>query len=119
MRHLTSASVLLLAIVCETRADVSKDNSDLERTITLMSKIGSSYGASFSPDGKRIAFISDVTGSPQAWTVPTTGGWPELVTALRATPRRSGEQMKTIGLLGGMSWRSTSPLGCSTFRPRP
>ncbi|WP_431849944.1 prolyl oligopeptidase family serine peptidase [Allosphingosinicella sp.] len=30
-----------------------------------------------SPDGKTVAYLSDVTGEPQVWAVPATGGWPE------------------------------------------
>ena len=54
---------------------------ELESTVSLMSKIASANSPSFSPDGKRIAFVSNITGIPQVWTVPTGGGWPELVTA--------------------------------------
>jgi dipeptidyl aminopeptidase/acylaminoacyl peptidase len=55
---------------------------DLERSVTMMTKIGACWSPSFSPDGKRIAFVSDLNGVPQIWTVPTEGGWPNLVTAL-------------------------------------
>ncbi len=47
-----------------------------------MAKIKSAYSPSFSPDGKRIAFISDLNGVPQVWTIPTSGGYPELLTNL-------------------------------------
>src|SRR5947209_6660454 len=59
----------------------AKPPDDLERTVALMAKIGRCFGPSFSPDGTRIAFVSDLSGTPQAWIVPTTGGWPELITA--------------------------------------
>jgi dipeptidyl aminopeptidase/acylaminoacyl peptidase len=55
---------------------------DVETTTTLIAKIGGCWSPSFSPDGKRIAFISDLNGVPQIWTVPREGGWPTLVTAL-------------------------------------
>ncbi len=54
----------------------------LETSVALMARIGSCWSPSFSPDGRRIAFISDLNGLPQVWTVPAEGGWPELVTAL-------------------------------------
>ncbi|HVC31987.1 MAG TPA: S9 family peptidase [Chloroflexota bacterium] len=38
------------------------------------------YGPSFSPDDTRVAFISDLVGVPQAWLLPTRGGWPEQIT---------------------------------------
>jgi dipeptidyl aminopeptidase/acylaminoacyl peptidase len=31
----------------------------------------------FSPDGRLVAFISDITGVPQLWQVPVEGGWPD------------------------------------------
>ena len=55
---------------------------ELEATIARMAKIGSCTSPSFSSDATRIAFISDLNGIPQVWTVSTEGGWPELVTAL-------------------------------------
>ena len=54
---------------------------ELETTVARMTKIGSCYSPSFAPDGLRLAFVSDLTGVPQVWTVATTGGWPELITA--------------------------------------
>lgn len=55
---------------------------DLETTVRLMAKIGSCWSPSFSPDEERLAFVSNLGGVPQVWTVPVTGGWPEPVTAL-------------------------------------
>jgi dipeptidyl aminopeptidase/acylaminoacyl peptidase len=35
-----------------------------------------------SPDGKTVAFTSDITGAVELWTVPAAGGWPEQLTGL-------------------------------------
>lgn len=43
-------------------------------------KIRSAYGAAWSPDGGRLAFLTDITGVPQVWEVPAGGGWPEQLT---------------------------------------
>ncbi|MDQ3965408.1 MAG: S9 family peptidase [Actinomycetota bacterium] len=43
-------------------------------------KIRAAYGATWSPDGRRIAFLTDITGVPQVWEVPVGGGWPEQLT---------------------------------------
>jgi dipeptidyl aminopeptidase/acylaminoacyl peptidase len=37
-------------------------------------------GTSWSPDGKRIAFVSNISGRNNIWTVPADGGWPEQLT---------------------------------------
>ena len=37
-------------------------------------------GGTFSPDGERVAFVSDITGVPEVWAVPVAGGWPEQLT---------------------------------------
>ncbi len=43
-------------------------------------KIRAAYGATWSPDSRHIAFLTDITGVPQAWEVPVEGGWPEQLT---------------------------------------
>jgi dipeptidyl aminopeptidase/acylaminoacyl peptidase len=35
-----------------------------------------------SPDGQTIAFICDITGAPELWTVPAAGGWPTQLSNL-------------------------------------
>ena len=57
----------------------------LERDVRALIGIRSSTAPSLSPDGKRVAFLSTVTGSPQVWTVSTAGGWTELVTTFDDT----------------------------------
>jgi Tol biopolymer transport system component len=42
--------------------------------------IQSTYGPSFSPDGQRLALLSNITGVPQAWVMPAGGGWPSPLT---------------------------------------
>jgi dipeptidyl aminopeptidase/acylaminoacyl peptidase len=54
---------------------------EFERTVGLMAKIGSAASPSFAPDGSRLAFVTNISGSPQVWTMATTGGYPTLVTA--------------------------------------
>ncbi|MGF1472766.1 MAG: S9 family peptidase [Rubrobacteraceae bacterium] len=43
-------------------------------------KIRGASGASWSADGRRVAFLTDITGVTQVWEVPVEGGWPEQLT---------------------------------------
>ncbi len=53
----------------------------ISEAIALMAKVGRCWSPSFSPDGAQIAFVSDLTGSPQVWRLPIAGGFPAAVTA--------------------------------------
>lgn len=48
--------------------------------ITRFLLVRSPRGAVLSADGSQIAWISDVTGSPQIWTMPADGGFPDQLT---------------------------------------
>ncbi len=78
MKRLLSA-LLLLAVPLP--AATPGGSTDLERAVAAMVRIGFCSGPSFSPDGKRIAFVSNLTGIPQIFTVSSQGGWPEQITA--------------------------------------
>src|SRR6202162_5962319 len=80
MKRLPFAWLLLVAAVFLPAA-APKDAKDLERSVAAMVRIGFCSGPSFSPDGKRIAFVSNLTGVPQIFTVSSAGGWPDQVTA--------------------------------------
>jgi dipeptidyl aminopeptidase/acylaminoacyl peptidase len=58
------------------------EDDDAAAMVARMAKVGSCFSPSFSPDGRRIAFVSNLSGLPQVWTVSAEGGWPEPVTAL-------------------------------------
>ncbi|GIX18262.1 MAG: peptidase S9 [Rhodothalassiaceae bacterium] len=49
---------------------------DIERFL-LVRGIGQ---AALAPDGKTLAVTARITGVPQLWTVPATGGWPQQLT---------------------------------------
>ena len=42
--------------------------------------IRGAWGPSFSPDGKRLSFLTNITGVPQVWAVNVEGGWADQVT---------------------------------------
>jgi dipeptidyl aminopeptidase/acylaminoacyl peptidase len=72
--------LLLAATFFEPRPAVAAAD-DLETTVARMARVGFCGSPSFSPDGREIAFVSNLSGMPQAWVVAAEGGWPRLVTA--------------------------------------
>jgi Tol biopolymer transport system component len=66
----------------------------------LISSTRSESGAQYSPDGKRIAFVSDRTGSAQIWTCSADASNPAQLTFLKAndvgTPRWSPDGSRIV-----------------------
>jgi dipeptidyl aminopeptidase/acylaminoacyl peptidase len=42
--------------------------------------VRSAFGPSFSPDGRFVSFLTNITGVAQLWQVPVGGGWPVQLT---------------------------------------
>lgn len=78
----TSSVLVLFTALFSFAADNSAPNDELTAAVTRMARIGRCGSPSFSPDGETLAVICDMTGTPQVWTVPSSGGWPNLVTTL-------------------------------------
>jgi dipeptidyl aminopeptidase/acylaminoacyl peptidase len=72
--------LLTLPTLAQTPAAAPAD--DLEAAVARMARIGGNRSPSFSPDGRRIAFVSDRSGVPQVWMVSSEGGEPQPVTHL-------------------------------------
>jgi dipeptidyl aminopeptidase/acylaminoacyl peptidase len=70
--------VAALALCLAGRALAESD--ELEAAVARMARIGSASSPSFSPDGTKLAFVSNISGLPQVWIVASAGGYPELVT---------------------------------------
>ena len=67
---------------------------DLAEQVARMGAIGYSYGGVFSPDGKRIAFVTNASGVPNVWMADADGSELQQVTD-------SEDQV------GGVSWSPT------------
>lgn len=68
--------LLLPALAAEPPGDEA-----IRELVRAMAKVGGAFGASFSPDGSEIAFLTNLSGSPQVWRMPVAGGYPEMVTS--------------------------------------
>jgi len=73
--------LLVLAPSRPSGAGSAAEPDDLTAAVERMARIGRAFSPSFSPDGRQIALVSDLSGVPQAWIVPIEGGWPRLLTA--------------------------------------
>jgi dipeptidyl aminopeptidase/acylaminoacyl peptidase len=82
--HMTARSQLLriLFALSPVMAGAAANESANAVTdlVTSLARVRSATNPTFSPDGQHIAFISNVTGIPQVWIVPSEGGYPRLVT---------------------------------------
>jgi TolB protein len=60
----------------------SKPNAQVEKNLSIeklyMTRLVG--GADWSPDGKNIAFVSNMSGRNNLWTVPSEAGWPLQLT---------------------------------------
>jgi dipeptidyl aminopeptidase/acylaminoacyl peptidase len=68
---------LLISVSCFSQTDTVK----LREQIIALANIGSCGSAYYSANGKEIIFISNMSGSPQIWKIPASGGWPVQLTA--------------------------------------
>ncbi len=86
-RHtqLARLGVVAWAVVASLSSVALARGPDTRELVTRLSQLTSCTSPSFSPDGRDIAFVTDITGTPQVWKVPASGGWPTQVTALEDT----------------------------------
>lgn len=84
MPKLLAVGILLAGVSGSAIAQASgappASSTELTAAVTRMARVGSSFGASFSPDGKWLAVMSNMSGMPQVWIVPAEGGYPRMVT---------------------------------------
>ena len=57
-----------------------KQKNDAAAAVARMARVGNANSPSFSPDGKWVSFIANLSGTPQVWVAPTEGGYPRMVT---------------------------------------
>jgi dipeptidyl aminopeptidase/acylaminoacyl peptidase len=79
---------------------------DLEELVTRMAKVSGAWSPSLSPDGKRLALVSNLNGQPQVYTMNSDGSWPELLTDMNeligaVSWSRDGQWLAVIAAPGG------------------
>ncbi len=77
-RFLAAACALSMASVGAAETDSS--SKAMAARIKAMAEIPSTFGAVYSQDGARIAFLSNRSGVPQVWLVDAAGGEPKQIT---------------------------------------
>src|SRR5512141_2222623 len=97
--RLTAASLLFLAAIIMTTSSSTAQSIPVPKSVTdpklldttpvtdlqnfsieklyMTRAIG---GSTWSPDGKQVAFISNISGRNNVWVVPADGGWPTQLT---------------------------------------
>ena len=76
------AWVLLLAGAAFGTSAAHADEPALKARIEALGKINSATSPSFSPDGKRLAYLSNRSGSPQVWVLDRASGKSQQITKL-------------------------------------
>src|SRR3954449_5946335 len=80
MKSMVVRLVLLLLAIPPSAFAQTTTNAQLVDMVTRMAKIGRASSPTFSPDGRRLAYVSDRTGVPQVWVTAVDGGAPVQVT---------------------------------------
>ena len=74
-------AIALLALLCpvekvNAQSPASREPFGIERYLNIRSATSSAL----SPTGDRIAFLTNISGTPQVWMVSAQGGWPDQMT---------------------------------------
>lgn len=82
MSNLARVCTLLLMAISATASLIAADDSKSEvaATVERFARVGSASAPDFSPDGKWVSFISNLSGVPQVWIVRSQGGFPRMMT---------------------------------------
>jgi dipeptidyl aminopeptidase/acylaminoacyl peptidase len=72
---------IAIALLASLPSLAAAQTDPLADKVARMASVGFSAAPSFAPDGASLAFVSNLTGVPQVFIVPTEGGWPVQVTA--------------------------------------
>lgn len=77
---LTLSSAAFAQSTATAQKTVDPQKTKLASDVARMARVGSAVAPTFSPDGKWVSFISNMSGVPQVWVAPSAGGYPRMVT---------------------------------------
>jgi dipeptidyl aminopeptidase/acylaminoacyl peptidase len=72
------AALLLLPVLAYAQAN--SKSSEMTERVSRMARIGAVSAPSFSPDGRWLSVIANVSGLPQVYVVSSEGDWPRMMT---------------------------------------
>ena len=72
---------LLISLLFSATGFSQPGTEKIREQIIALANIGSCGPAYYSANGQEIIFISNMSGSPQIWKIPSSGGWPVQLTA--------------------------------------
>jgi len=70
----------VIATQVQSQGPPSNPKDDLAASVARMARVGSAVAPRFSPDGKWVSYIANMSGAPQVWIVSSEGGYPRMVT---------------------------------------
>src|SRR5579864_2252187 len=78
----TAQTLPVTQAITDPKQIARKPNAQVEKNLSIeklyMTRLVG--GADWSPDGKRVVFMSNISGRNNLWVVPTEGGWPTQLT---------------------------------------
>jgi dipeptidyl aminopeptidase/acylaminoacyl peptidase len=81
MQSTLAALALMLLSTLALHAQVAGTKMQAERYgIERYLNIRAASSPALSPSGERVAFLTNITGTPQVWMINAQGGWPEQMT---------------------------------------
>lgn len=94
-RTLRKLAIALIWLYASVHGYAQPDKERMRDDIVAMANIGFCRAGAYLPGGEDVVFISNLSGSPQIWKIPATGGWPvqltafnDPVTAMKPSPKQ-------------------------------
>jgi len=78
MKHVLTVCLALVPLAVHAQSTPS--SAELAKRVEAMAQIPSTYSPVYSRDGKRLAFLSNRSGTPQVWMIDVAGGEPKQIT---------------------------------------